>query len=889
MKGLISKDIPQENKQRNFGEFSITGFPKDDVEGSIPARFDKIVRSYPEQTAIKSWEIEYSYDQLNRITNQIARVIREQSESLEVPVAFLLGYGAMPITAIFGILKAGGFYLPLDPSFPSERLKYMLEDSGSRIIITNDKNLLAARELSQNKSKIINLDDLDRGKSDENLNLIISPDALACLHYTSGSTGQPKGVIQNHRNLLHTAWQAINSSGYNPDDNIALLHSTGFAASILPILGSLLNGAALYPFDLKNRLAKLGDWLKEEQITVFMAVPSLFRHLAMTLTEDDKFPRLRLITAGGEAVLKSDVDLYKKYFSHCQMRHGIGGTEMQSFRHFWIDKNTEILDNVVPVGYPMEDKDVLILDDTGNPVGFNEVGEIVIRSRYLSPGYWRQPDLTKEKFIDDPDHPGMRLYWTGDLGKLCEDLCLYHLGRKDFQVKIRGFRIELGAIESILMQHPKIYEAVVIVNEPPGFEKRLLAYFSVKQTQLPPTTEDLRVYLKKEFPDYMIPFAFVQLDELPHTPTGKIDRLRLPSLEEVFNLEKEFVPPRNDIERQLKIIWEDLFNITPIGIKNDFFQLGGHSLLAATMITRFEENFGKRLELSTFSESSTIEKLAKVISSDSVTYSKSPLIAIRANGTKPPLYCVHGIGGHILPFLQLADYVGLEQPVYGFQSILPEQPGNLEYSIETLAGDYIREIKNVQPKGPYFLTGFSFGGYVAYEIARQLRSQGDRIGVLAILDTHADSAPRYRQSLNFGEYVSYKFKSIFERVNFHYGNMAGYPLMEKYKYLQHRKEQPSAQEVILGDVEEDQIPDRMRGVMEANISALRHYIPGKYTGKIILFRSIDHGKGVYYGWNELTSGDVVIYDVPGKHRGILLEPNVPVLAKQLRKCIDENI
>ena len=888
MKGLISKDIPQENKQRNFGDFLITDFPKDDVEGSIPARFDKIVRSYPEQTAVKSWEIEYSYDQLNRITNQIARVIREQSESLEVPVAFLLGYGAKPIIAIFGILKAGGFYLPLDPSFPSDRLKYMFEDTGSRLIITDDVNLLAARELSQNKAKLINLNDLDPGTSDENLDLKISPDALACLHYTSGSTGQPKGVMQNHRNLLHAAWQAINSSGYNPEDNIALLHSTGFAASILPILGSLLSGATLYPFDLKNRLVDLGDWLKEEQISVLMVVPSLFRHLTMTLTVDDRFPHLRLITAGGEAVLKSDVDLYKKYFSKfSQMRHGIGGTEMQSFRQFWIDKNTEILDNIVPVGYPVEDKDVLIVDQDGIQVGCDEVGEIVVRSRYLSPGYWRQPDLTREKFTDDPDHPGLRLYQTGDLGKLSEDLCLYHLGRKDFQVKIRGFRIELGEIESILMQHRSILEAAVILYEPQGFEKRLLAYFSVKQSQLPPTSEDLRIYLKKEFPDYMIPFAFVQLDELPHTPTGKMDRLGLPSLEEVFNLEEEFVPPHNDIERQLKIIWEDLFNISPIGIKNDFFQLGGHSLMAATLITRIEEIYGQRLELSTFSESSTIEELAKVVSSDGSTHSKSPLIAIRANGTKHPLFCVHGIGGHILPFLQLADNMGIEQPVYGFQSIPPEQPGDLEYTIETLAGDYIREIKVVQPEGPYFLTGFSFGGFVAYEIARQLKSQGDRIGLLAILDTHADSAPRYRQSLNFGDYVSYKVKSIYERIDYHYGNMTGYTLMEKYKYIQHRKKQPSAQEVILGDVEEDQIPERMRGVMEANVSALRHYIPGKYPGEIILFRSMDHGKGTYYGWNELTSGDVTIYDVPGNHRGILQKPNVPVLAEKLQKCIDE--
>ena len=888
MKGSISKDVPQVLKPKSIGDNLILDFPKDDVEGSVPARFDKIVRTYPEHNAVNSWEKEFTYDQFDRITNQLAHVILRQNQSSENPVAFLLGYGAMPITAIFGILKAGGFYLSLDPSFPSDRLKYILEDSGTRIIITDDENLLIARELSQNKSKLINLDNLDPGTSDENLNLKISPDALACLYYTSGSTGQPKGVMQDHRYLLHSAWDKANSCGYIPEDNIALLHSTGFAASISPILGSLLNGATLFPFDLKNELAYLADWLQEKQITVFGGVPTLFRHLAMTLTEDDNFPYLRLITAGGEAVLKSDVDLYKRYFSqYSLMRHGIGGTEMGAFRHFWIDKDTEILDDVVPVGYPVEDKEVLIVDEEGNQVGFDEIGEIVVRSRYLSPGYWHRPDLTKTKFKDDPGLAGFRLYWTGDLGKMREDGCLFHLGRKDFQVKIRGFRIELGAIESILMQHPKIYEAVVIVNEPPGFEKRLLAYFSVKQSQLPPTSEDLRIYLKKEFPDYMIPFAFVQLDELPHTPTGKMNRLGLPSLEEVFNLEEEFVPPQNDIERQLKIIWEDLLNISPIGIKNDFFQLGGHSLMAATLITRIEEIYGQRLELSTISESSTIEELAKVVSSDGSTHSKSPLIAIRANGTKHPLFCVHGIGGHILPFLQLADNMGIEQPVYGFQSIPPEQPGDLEYTIETMAGDYIREIKVVQPEGPYFLTGFSFGGFVAYEIARQLKSQGDRIGLLAILDTHADSAPRYRQSLNFGDYVSYKVKSIYERIDYHYGNMTGYPLLEKYKYIRHRKKQPSAQEVILGDVEEDQIPERMRGVMEANVSALRHYIPGKYPGEIILFRSMDHGKGTYYGWNELTSGDVTIYDVPGNHRGILQKPNVPVLAEKLQKCIDE--
>jgi amino acid adenylation domain-containing protein len=520
-------------------------FPKDVVDGSIPDRFYEIVKKFPRKVALKFGKSKYTYDQFNRKTNQIAHLIRDQDQDPGKPIAFLMDNGAESILAIIAILKAGGGYLPLDPSFPTERIEFMVDDAGIKTILTNCEFFEMSQKIAPADTVVINLDQIQSGTNDKNLSLDLSPDGLACLHYTSGSTGKPKGVPQNHRNIMHAAWTTVRTNRFRIEDRIALLYSTGFAASTLPIFGSMLIGACLIPFDFRNNLADLAAWLQEERITIFMGVSTLFRHFAMSVRDDQKFPHLRLITAGGEAVLKSDVELYKKHFSqHSLFRHGIGGTEMQAYRYFYINKDTEILGEIVPVGYPVEDKEVLIVDEDGNLVGYDEIGEIVIRSRYLSPGYWRRPELTREKFKNAPDHPGERLYWTGDLGKVQADGCLYHLGRKDFQVKIRGFRVELGEIESRLMLHPQIREAAVILDEHPGYGERLVTYIVLLDELHSPTSEALRLYLKKDLPDFMLPSAFVHLKAMPLTPTGKVNRLELPKLEEVKNLAQDYVPPQ---------------------------------------------------------------------------------------------------------------------------------------------------------------------------------------------------------------------------------------------------------------------------------------------------------------------------------------------------------
>lgn len=878
--------ITQEGLLVSPFDIDVVEFSKSEVESAIPTRFKKIVEIFQDNVAIKFRDKLITYSQFNQLTNQLARVLRDDHRVADEPVAYLLGYGVKSIIAIFGILKAGGYYVPIDPNFPVARQKYMIEDLNARIIITDNENLSLASELNTNNASIINLDVIDKDVSMDEVEIDISPNHYACIHYTSGSTGEPKGVIQNHRNLLHATWVAGNLNRYTSNDRVALLHSTGFAASIMPILVTLMNGASLYPFDLKNDLGNLANWLKDERITVYKSVATLFRNLAYCITENDTFPDLRLMSAGGETVHKSDVELFRKHFGRYSiMTHGIGGTEMQMFRTFFIDKNTEIIGNSVPVGYAVEDKEVLILDDQGKKLGCNEEGEIVLHSRYLSPGYWKSPELTQKKFKDDPHNPGVRYYWTGDLGRIDEHGCLFHLGRKDFQVKIRGLRIELGEIESVLMEHEDIKEAVVKVYDRPGYEKRLVAYLVPDNQRPKPTSEELRIYLKKKVPDYMVPSFYVMLDAMPLTATGKINRRLLPSLEEIYNLKEDYVAPRTITEKRLVRIWERVLDLSPIGIRHEFLQLGGHSLLAANLVTEIEAEFGKRLDLASLSEATTIEKMAHLLDEKEFYKSGLILVPIETKGSKPPLYCVHGAGGHVMPFMRLANLLRPHQPVYGLQSKSIEQRQDQVYSLEMMAADYVDAIREHQEDGPYHLAGFSFGGFVAYEMARQLAKDGQKVGLLAILDSLAPSASGYFDALSGWKKLCYKFRSFKYRVKYHWQNISKLPLNEIYDYFRTKMSRPDLQEVIMGDVEDEEVPDYMLDIINSNIAALRKYTPGEYDGQLVLFKSMNHGRGVYYGWQELVNGEVEEYFIPGNHRGVLQDPNVEILAHKLSQLI----
>ena len=590
-------------------------FKRSEVEQALPYRFEQQVREHCDRLAVMTQSQQLTYEELNRWANRVARAILAQRGEGAEPIALLFEHGIPAIVALLGVLKAGKSYVPLDASYPLARITHILEDSQAGLLVTNDQNRAMASELIQDPISLLNIDDMDADLSTENLNLPISPDTLAYIFYTSGSTGQPKGVVQTHRNVMHQLMTYTNSLHISPDDRLTLLHSYGFSASRLDIFGALLNGAALFPFALAEEgLSLLALWLIEHEITLCHWIPTAFRRLVETLSAGEVFSRLRLMVLGSEPVLARDVALYKEHFPQsCLLVNRFGTTETGNACLYFIDKQTQVSGRVVPVGYPLEDTAVVLLDEDGEEVGNNHKGEIAIESRYLSPGYWRRPELNHTVFLPAPAAGDARIYRTGDLGYLLPDGCLVHLGRRDAQVKIRGYRVEVEEIKGVLLEHVGVQEAAVVVQEAPPEDKRLVAYVVPAQASGLTLTE-LRDFLRSQLPTYMIPAAFVLLESLPLTPTGKVDRQALvppdPSRPE---LTTPFASPRTPVEVTIAKLWAELLGLEQVGIHDDFLELGGHSLLAMQLITRVLDMFHLEIPVQTLLASPTVADMAVII------------------------------------------------------------------------------------------------------------------------------------------------------------------------------------------------------------------------------------------------------------------------------------
>jgi amino acid adenylation domain-containing protein len=613
-------------------------FKKEEIEQTVTDRFEQQVKQHSARLAVKGKDRHFTYETLNRTANRIAHAILAQRGQGEEPIGLLFEPGALAVAAILGTLKAGKIWVPLDPALPQARLAYILADAQIKLILTNEQYVALAQESDQ-ATPLLNLDRLEANLPETNPGLAISPEAIAYILYTSGSTGQPKGVIQKHRNILHAIHLHTNSLQIGPDDQLSQLASLSHLSGGTAIFRAILNGAAVSPYYLRSEgIDRLAGWLMQEEITIYQSVPTVFRHLVNSFSGAETFPKLRLIHLGGEAVSKGDVERYKKYFAPtCILLHNLGSTEVYTYRQYFMNKEIHISGNLVPVGYAVEDKEILLLDEAGQPVGFDAVGEIVVKSRYLSPGYWRRPDLTQAAFSSVPGEEELRLYRTGDLGLMQPDGCLIHIGRKDAQVKIRGQRVELGEIEMILLEHINIKDAAVVVyprsqteflphsrsqTDPSaslrtGFgneDNYLVAYLAPRQEPRPAISE-LRDFLRRRLPDYMVPAAFMFLAELPLLPNGKINRRALPS--PPLSQQGERGPggegPQTPIEQYLADIWAELLKLERVSIHHNFFELGGHSLHAMQILIRLRDMFGVELTLRDFFEVPTIAELAQTI------------------------------------------------------------------------------------------------------------------------------------------------------------------------------------------------------------------------------------------------------------------------------------
>jgi len=582
---LRSEDLPPDQQRIRARCVHPTGrfveMQAEVLERSVASRFEEQARSNPGRLAVKEGERRVTYEQLNARANRIAHSILERNGEASQPIALLLENDTWMIAAILGVLKSGRTYVPLDPSYPRARLEHLLADSRPALMLASRATLELAKESSRETIPVLDVERMTSAASERNPGLDVSTEALSYILYTSGSTGAPKGVVQSHRGQLHDARNYTHLLHVCSEDRFMLLTSyTQLGVQVMS--AALLNGASVFPLD--PRLAGsafLADWLIRERITIFRSTATFFRSFSAALTGDRMFPDLRVVRLGGEPVYRRDHELFKQRFSsNCIFCNALATTETGAITELLLDRDSEVPDSRVAAGYAVEGSEILLLDDAGEPVGGGEIGEIAIRSRYHSPGYWRQPALTDESYLPDPLGSDARIYLTGDVGRFLSDGCLLHLGRRDHQVQIRGFRVEVAEVELALLAIANVKETVVTAWEDEPGDTRLVAYV-VAEAEPAPNASELRESLAGALPDYMLPAAFVILDALPQTPNGKVDRAALPPPPTTRpQLAVGFVAPRTPTEVLVAECWTRALGIEQVGVYDFFHDLGGDSLLA---------------------------------------------------------------------------------------------------------------------------------------------------------------------------------------------------------------------------------------------------------------------------------------------------------------------
>jgi amino acid adenylation domain-containing protein len=591
-------------------------FPDAAVERSIPERFEEQVLAHGNRLALEWPGGRHTYASLDAAATRLARTLCVRSRDATRPIALLFAHGGEALVAILAVLKAGRFYVVLDPAYPIDRLRYMLVDSGAAAIVCDATHHERARALCEGTIELIPSAAPQEDGDPLAAATPPGPDSLAMILYTSGSTGTPKGVVHTHRSVLADARNITNGWRVTDRDRFLLYASLSFANSVRTIYGSLLNGAALYPFDVKERgFAELADWLIDNRITVLRGVPTFFRTFVTTLTGERTFPAVRILSLGGEPMLAKDLEYFNRYFSpHCVLSHAFGPTECLTVCWALVPHGAEVAEGKLPIGHCLPGKDVLLWDESRRDVAAGDIGEIAVRSRYLSLGYWRDAQRTRASFLPDPDGSDARVYLTGDLGMRTPDGVLVHVGRRDFQTKIRGFRVDVVEVENALRAIPGVREAVVVARELAPGQPRLVAYY-VASNGADIAIAALRGELERALPDYMIPSAFVALDAIPVTPNGKTDRLRLPPPPTWDRREADGDRPAagSQVEIVLATIWANILGVDEVGLDDDFFELGGDSLHAARIAARVTAEWKLPLSHATLLRAPTVAQMAQTV------------------------------------------------------------------------------------------------------------------------------------------------------------------------------------------------------------------------------------------------------------------------------------
>ncbi|MEB2548537.1 amino acid adenylation domain-containing protein [Burkholderia gladioli] len=692
----------------------------------------------PEAIALVAGDEQLSYGELNARANRLARYLVKLGVGPDIPVAVCAERSVAMVVALLAVFKAGGAYLSIDPAYSSARLAHILDDAAPPVMLVDAVGREALGETRLAKHVMVDLS-VSSAPWDElafdNLpprSLGLDSSHLAYAIYTSGSTGTPKGVMVEHRQLANLVSWHIDRFELRVGSRVPATASLAFDASVWELWPVLCAGASLLlpPPGLSSDAAALLNWWRQQSMDcAFLVTP-----LALLAMQSELPPGLKSLLIGGDRVTSLPLGLPPSL----RIVNNYGPTETTV-----VATSGEIEpsagDAVYPIGKPIANTRIYLLDENQALVPLGAVGELYIGGAGVARGYLNRPDLTAQRFLADPfaraeGDAEARMYRAGDLARYQPDGNIVFLGRNDEQVKVRGFRVEPGEIEAQLATHEAVREAIVIARQDPAGNARLLAYVSLQDAA--PCAElvrDLREHLAARLPEYMVPAAFVVLDALPLTPNGKVDRRALPEPDDEAFAQAQYEAPQGDTEQTIAALWAELLGVERVGRHDNFFALGGHSLLATRMLARLRESFGHDVSIRTLFEAPTVSQLAPRVHTAVQSDALAMLLPIQTLGSKPPLFCIHPAGGFSWPYAGLAHHLP-DRPLYGLQARALAEADEQVESIEEMALDYVRQIRGVQPSGPYHLLGWSLGCHIAHAIATQLQLAGESVALLAMLD-----------------------------------------------------------------------------------------------------------------------------------------------------------
>lgn len=862
--------ITEQEKQQLLVDWNkpTVSYPKDTT---IDQQFEEQARQTPENIAIILEDTKVTYRELNQRADQIAAYLRKFNITGGKLVAVCLNRSPDMIASFLGVLKAGGAYIPFDLSYPKDRIAYMLEDSQVSFIITTDQY---ARDLPPSRAQVIYLDN-DVQAMDDPVNEFVHisrPDSRAYVIYTSGSTGKPKGVEINHLGVIRLVENAAYAN-LGPEEIILNRAPIAFDVSIFEIYGALLNGGKLVIMNSpKPTFKDIATAIQKNHVTTLRVGPDILNVLLEDFSET--LGSLKQVFSGGEVLPVWLAVKFKSKLSECVLINAYGPTENAVNTTCYHVK--EIPDGAasIPIGRPISNDKVYILDPFLQPVPIGVPGELYMTGDGMARGYLHKEKLTNEKFIVNPFNrkKDRKLYKSGDICRYRSDGNIEFLGRADEQVKIRGNRIELGEIETTISLLPGVRHAVAGITHSKSGTKELVVYV-VMNKEKSFNQQQLRSHAMEDLPEYMIPTFFVEIDEIPVTPVGKIDRKRLPQPAVSVSKEKT-VPPRNDVETKLVDVWEKLLGFQPIGIKDHYFELGGNSLMAMQMFSEIEKLFHVDLPVSLIFQEDTIEKLASHLKPENKGKQSSSLIPIQPNGPNLPIFCVHGGGGEVLVYGELARELGNEQPLYGLRFMESE---NHKADVKQLAEKYIKEIKKVQPRGPYILFGYCFGGVIAYEMGQQLRQANQEVPLVTILNF----ANPVQKTVENQYQISYK-QVVLKNIKL----LLKMPVKQRISFFSHKvknavkllKSKPAA-ETNISEL------FKTRAVLT---KAVNSYKPKPYRGNLLVIRANNYRNfEKNLGWETTEEGYIFEYEIEAEHITLLKEPHLEVVVKYLNEHLDK--